>query len=657
MIRMLVHGTGELASQYIDLLTKQSNVQITAIIDDNPREPGNTLAGNLHIPISKSFCRLRHLFVNYIVFPNENGELLHQLKHGQQIDTPIMTGRNLLYNDLMPYSNLDVILQTIDDGIVVIDDKEIIQYINRAACDTLKTSSVQALGSGVHDIIKNSGLTNTLQTRQREINKRIRLKDGQEIITSRIPIINQDNHLIGAFAYFKEVSDVQLSAEENTDLNFIKATLGTLIKATHDAICIINNEGYVLHVNHAYEKLVKSNHITGKHITACPTVHAALQLDVLKTRRAVHNKQMLYDTKDVIIDVEPIIVDGKLKGCVAVFRDESNTQELGKNLDFAKHLIRNLEDNYRFDDIVYVSPKMSLAMEQAKIAAHSSASMLLKGEFGTGKGLFARAIHNSSDLRHNKFIQVNCNVNSDGELEKLLFGYFDTTKKLEIKGYFDEANHGTIYLNHINYLSKSSQEKLFHFLQHKTIIRVNGMKQIPLNVRVITSTMANLDQLVFKKSFQEGLYYELSQLSILIPALVERKEDLPLLISHLLRNFNHRLGRNVQSISNEAEQILHTYNWPGNVKELENVIHTAFIKMKPDDNEIRLTHLQHLHPIKQDEDEEMLASGLHEMMADFEMKYIQKIYKQNNYNKTQTAKVLNISVRNLYYKLEKLQID
>lgn len=662
MIRIIVHGADDNACKYIKLISVQADVRIVAIIAENPSAACIDLARKLHIPVEKSFNLVQHINIDYLVFPTENGRLLDKLLKKECIVSIIKQDENIMYNDFYKHNNFSEILQMIDDGLVVINDQEIIQFINDAACRILGTNKTIALGSNVNIIICDSGLAKTLQTRKKEINQRVRLGNGQEIITTRVPIINQENRLTGAFAYFKAVADVQISAEENTNLKQITATLATLVNTINDAICIVNEKGAIIHSNSAYAELSKliGQGLIGKQSLTIGAAVNKLHLLIMKTRRKIKEEKIISAEREIIINIEPIIVDGKLRGSLAILQDVTLKNELESELYFSKQMVRNLEKNYLFDDIVHCTPDISLAIEQAKIAANSTTSVLLKGEFGTGKSLLARAIHNQSTLKHHKFIQVNCASLQEQEIEKRLFGFVEETATSEINeclGLFDEANNGTIYLNGISHLPKQVQEKLFCFLQNKTITRVNSEEQIMLNVRVITSNHNNLDKAVLNKLFHEKLFYQLNRFSITIPPLIERIADLPLLISHFIRISNQTYDRNVRSISEQALDQLMSYKWPGNISELENMINSAFILMNPRDTEITDKHLPNMTKQEQVILDDIKVGDLQQVMDNFEKKYLRKVYKQNDFNKTKTAKTLNISVRSLYYKLDKFGLD
>lgn len=365
--------------------------------------------------------------------------------------------------------------------------------------------------------------------------------------------------------------------------------------------------------------------------------------------------------KEVAVNVAPIIVDGQLKGSVGIIHDMSEIRELTTELQRAKERIRTLEAKYNFDDIVGRSEEMLIAIEQARIAAKTPATVLLRGESGTGKELFAHAIHNESGRKYNHFIRVNCAAISESLLESELFGYeegaFSGAKRGGKKGYFEEANNGSIFLDEIGELSLSTQAKLLRVLQEREIIRVGGTKPISIQVRIIAATNKNLEQEIRKGNFREDLFYRLNRIPIYIPPLRSRLEDIPLLCDHLIKKINHDYGRNVEGITNEAAELLKRYAWPGNVRELENILGRAIIFMDYSENRIDIKHLSKLgynFQKNQEQDHPNEASlPLYTLVENFEKRIISHILHKHRGNKTKTAKELGVSIRTLYYKMEK----
>lgn len=673
--RVLIIGENDLTYDYVKLISSLSNMKIIAIVKEKEQfTKVDALAKQLQIKTSDSL----HTWLDEdidIILETSGNERIERYISEQNVRAIFI--RKHILEMLLPFvyswseqiSNLELILNNIRDGLIVIDDEAKIKLMNKAAKEIIGIDQEDVLGIDIRDIVENSQLPNVLQNLEKEVNQKFTLENGKEIISTRVPLVNDKKMLVGAFAIFKDSDEIISLAEENTDLKEVKSLLEAIIHSSEEAISVVDETGKGIMINPAYTRItgLTEKDVIGKPATVDISEGESMHMRVLKTRRPVRGAKMKVGPhkKEVIVNVAPIIVAGKLKGSVAVIHDISEIKQLTTELQKAKQMIRNLEATYTFDDIIGDSPEMMIAIEQAKIGAKTPATVLLRGESGTGKELFAHAIHNESDRRHHKFIRVNCAALSESVLESELFGYeegaFTGAKAGGKKGLFEEANHGSIFLDEIGELSLAMQAKLLRVLQEKEIVRVGGTTPIPLDVRIITATNVNLEKAVTNKKFREDLYYRLNRLPIYIPSLKERMSDLPKLVDHIIGKVNQLYGRNVKSISESALEKLKKYDWPGNIRELENVISRAIIFMDVTEEVIQYHHLPNLtEQTKQTTTIQPNVNKtitLQEAMEQYEKEFIYNVYKENNFNKTKTAKQLNISVRNLYYKIEKYNLD
>jgi PAS domain S-box-containing protein len=446
--------------------------------------------------------------------------------------------------------------------------------------------------------------------------------------------------------------------------------LQAVFSAVQDAISVVDTKGYHIMVNPAYTKVtgISAEEIMGKYANYDLKEGDSLHIKVLKTKKPVKNTKIVTKPsgKVVIAQAAPILVDNKLKGSVAVLHDITEIRNLTKELSEAQKRIRELSAKYSFDDIVGKCKNIIEAKEQLIKAANVPATVLLKGESGTGKELFAHAIHNEGTRKENQFVRVNCAALSETLLESELFGYeegaFTGAKKGGKKGLFEEANNGTIFLDEISEISSNTQVKLLRVLQEKEITRVGGVKPIHVNVRVVAATNEDLYKLVKEGNFREDLYYRLNVFPIQIPPLRERKKDIDFLVKKFINKYNIEYGRNVNRIDIRALNILKQYDWPGNVRELENVIGRAMINMSFNEVEINDSHIPILFSELNNTNNEIIDKkseykSLSQALENYEKKYIEKIYYQEDKNKTKTAEKLNISIRSLYYKFSRYGIE
>jgi PAS domain S-box-containing protein len=683
--KVLIVGAGKGGTSLLKLLSETEKLEVIGIVDINKNAKGLELASKLNIPTGNHYLEWLKPDVDIILEATGDEQVFQNIlknKHEKTVVIPgavasitsqLLDEKEVLLQELSSQANnREFILNSIHDGMIAIDQESNINFVNKSAERILGIRQSKMLHKKVEDIIPTTRLPHVMTIGRKEVNQKLLLENGKKIITTRIPLISPDKTVVGAFAVFKDITEIVNLAEELTDLKDVKIMLEAIIHSSDEAISVVDENGIGLMINPAYTRItgLSEKDVIGKPATTDISEGESMHLRVLKTRRPVRSARMKVGPvkKDVIVNAAPIIVDGILKGSVAVIRDVSEVHSLTNELKRARPIIRNLEAKYTFDDIVAESEEMKLALEQAKVGARTPAIVLLRGESGTGKELFAHAIHNESNRRHNKFIRVNCAAIAESILESELFGYeegaFSGAKQGGKRGYFEEANYGSIFLDEIGELSLHMQAKLLRVLQENEIVRVGGTKPITLDVRIIAATNVNLEKAIMTGNFREDLYYRLNRLPIYIPSLRERISDLPSLINHLIQKLNQDYGRHIHSITKDGIEYLSKYHFPGNVRELENIIGRAMIYMNNHDEIINIEHIPELW--KPDREEKVNIKEtkkdwegvpFQQAMDNFEKELLVNALKGNNYNKTETAKQLNISIRNLYYKLDKHKID
>ncbi len=558
-------------------------------------------------------------------------------------------------------------MQSTHDGIISVDRAGIIQFMNERAKDIVELQE-NAVGIHIHEIIPDSQLPVIMETGKKERNKHLCLQNGKKIVTTRIPVRNKEDKIVAAFAVFKDVTEVDHLFEENTELKHVKMMLEATILSSVDAISVVDRKGLGLMINPAYTKItgLTEDEIIGKPASTDIYEGSSVHDHVLKTGHHVRNVEMKVGIrkKDVIVNAAPIIVDEEVIGSVAVIQDLSELHKLSNQLQKANKQIRALQARYTFKDIIGESTEIMIAREQAKIGARTPATVLLRGASGTGKELFAHAIHHESVLRDGPFIRVNCAAIAPTLIESELFGYvdgaFSGARTGGKAGLFEEAHRGSIFLDEIGELSPAVQVKLLRVLQEKEIIRVGGVTPIAVDVRVIAATNKHLEKEIVNGTFREDLYYRLNRLPIFIPSLRERIKDLPLIVNHLIDKMNMDYGRSVEDITKQAIHYLQQLPWKGNIRELENRIGRAMIYMTYNEKVIDEHHVKEGWVSSPDHLYEHVAmeqpNRLKDKVAAFEKEYIARIYHEHNFVKTRTAQSLGISIRSLYNKLEKYGI-
>jgi len=306
------------------------------------------------------------------------------------------------------------------------------------------------------------------------------------------------------------------------------------------------------------------------------------------------------------------------------------------------------------DNIIYRSPAMDALVNMAARVASSRAAVLLQGETGTGKELFAGLIHNLSPRSKRPMITVNCAALPETLLESELFGHekgaFTGAERRRI-GRFEEADGGTLFLDEVGELPPLVQVKLLRFVHQKEFQRLGGNRTIRADVRIISATNKDLKAKVKEGSFREDLYYRLNVVAMVIPPLRKRKEDIPLLIDHFLRHFSLENGKEIKGISREAKDLLLKYDYPGNVRELENIIERAVvISRDPIISREDLPFTESTHRGREQDNE---RRSLKESIEAMERQLIEQAMKEAEDHQTKAAGILGLSERMLRYKLKK----
>lgn len=332
---------------------------------------------------------------------------------------------------------------------------------------------------------------------------------------------------------------------------------------------------------------------------------------------------------------------GEIIGGVETFRD----------LNIVEKLRKEFESKYSFESIISQDHKMLELFKVLPIIAQSESSVLIEGESGTGKELVAHALHNLSNRKSGPFISINCGALPDTLLESELFGYkagaFTDAKK-DKKGRFALADKGTLLLDEIGDVSPAMQTKLLRVLQEKTYEPLGSTQSLKADVRIIAATNKQLEHLTSKGEFRQDLYYRINVVKITIPPLRERKGDIPLLADHFIDQFNKLRNKDISGIAQPALNLLMRHEFPGNTRELENLIEHAFI-LSPG-GVIKLEHL----PIYIQEQRPIPVVEIANTMNEMESLFIMGALKRNNWSRKQTAKELGMNTSTLYRKIRKL---
>jgi transcriptional regulator with PAS, ATPase and Fis domain len=475
-------------------------------------------------------------------------------------------------------------------------------------------------------------------------------------------------HTMGLLTALKYSIEYRLSQNPRHDLEFPAKINHEVIELIEDAVVVVDGNGKISLSNKKADKCINTGwkSVTG---FSCETVWGPRNpfLEVLKRKTPISSRDVILEVdakpKNFMGTVKPILGDdGKLEGAIGVFKD-LNCIKNGKAQSGKPRA------HYTFENLVGESTALKKAVQLAKETANMHNNVLIQGESGTGKELFAQSIHNESQYCNGPFVAVNCSAIPHFLLESELFGYepgaFTGAKKEGGIGKFEQAAGGTIFLDEINSMSLDMQAKILRVIQNKTITRIGGTEDIPVNVRIIAATNADLWQMVKKEEFREDLYYRINVISIYVPPLRERTGDIELLIEYLLFKLSNHLKQQIE-IDYAAVEVLKNYSWPGNVRELENVLERSWVLARS--NNSRIITLKEVCSYRGIEENLRQPEPIEQMMPvppanasggslnEVENEMIKKALAANRGNILATAQQLGIARNTLYRKIKRYDI-
>jgi transcriptional regulator of aroF, aroG, tyrA and aromatic amino acid transport len=434
--------------------------------------------------------------------------------------------------------------------------------------------------------------------------------------------------------------------------------LNTILNAISEGVVAIDKHGKIKHINKLAcqifdckkEEVLKltADELFGTNPAILKTLSTG-NPNRLVEQKIKRNQKLIR----ILTSTDPILDSkGAVIGAVASIKDFKDVEEIISKVDIIKSLTT-------FDDIIYQSEKMRNLIETAKTVARGNSTILLRGESGTGKELFARAIHMEGSRAQDPFIAINCAALPDSLLESELFGYvegaFTGAVKGGKKGVFEQANNGTIFLDEIGEISPSVQVRLLRVLQEGTIRRVGGTKEIQVDVRIISATHRNLEDMIRKDLFREDLYYRLNVIPIKVYPLRERVDDIQPIAQHLVRKISKKLGKKEALLTKESIDLLKVQDWPGNVRQLENTLERVINMI--DERDIIPEHFYAWTDVtiptstKEEQDKEELYlkiplnqqfPSLKEIVAQVEQQVLLHVLQEHNSSR-KAGKVLGVS--------------
>ncbi len=493
-----------------------------------------------------------------------------------------------------------------------------------------------------------------------KVNTPIQLNGNQGIVRKEVIMILKEEYQLYLLLFSNNKNDF-LNIDNHEELLF-----KDMIEFAYDGLVMVDPQGYVQMLSQAYADFlgVDQESSIGKHVTE--VIENTRMHIVAKTGKQELAELQKINEGYMIVTRSPILKNGKVMGAVGkvLFKNIGQVTAISKRIKLLEVELKKYKGDFRernkasytFDHLIGESVAFNEVINQARKAAKSDSNVLLLGESGTGKELFAHSIHNASRRAIGVFVKVNCAAIPAELLESELFGYeegsFTGAKKSGKAGKFEAADGGTIFLDEIGELPMHMQVKLLRVLQEKEIERVGSAGSIPIDVRVIAATNRNLEEMVGKGEFRLDLYYRLKVMEITIPSLKERQTDIEILVNHFIDKYQQIMKKQVKGICEHALRLLTVYSWPGNIRELENVIERALNFV----DEGTVITKEHLPEEIAGHREITSVRSLVEVMEDTERNTILACLGMTQGNKSETAKQLGVSRTTLYEKMKKYDL-
>ncbi len=474
--------------------------------------------------------------------------------------------------------------------------------------------------------------------------------------------------------------------KQNTALNpsaLTEVHLEKIIDSIDEAIVGCDKNGFINIYNYANERRekVSRKQVFKLHVDDFFDFHGgkSLLLEAMRQKKPILDQYQEYTVTlsgvnvEVICSTVPIMEGDEVIGAVSVMKDYSKVKKLSKIImdlqsslyDYkAKEGTATSTAKHSFKDIMGSNEALRDTLKWAQKAAENSLPVLIFGETGTGKELLAQGIHTASSRKNSPFIAINCAAIPENLLEGILFGTSKGafTGAIDRPGLFEQASGGTLVLDEINTMSISLQSKLLRVIQEELVRRVGDVRERKIDTRIISISNEDPTRAIKNGQLRSDLYYRIAYITLSLPPLWNRLDDLPTLIDYLLKKYNNKLHINVQNISSSLYSLLERYSWPGNIRELEHVIAAGMSSLQFDDTTISLEDLPPniKNRISSGAPSRISSSegdtALESIMENMEKEVLQSALKRNSWNVSKTARELGLKRQSLQYRLKKYNL-
>lgn len=444
-------------------------------------------------------------------------------------------------------------------------------------------------------------------------------------------------------------------------------------------IYLCDEEGTILFINDAIADIdgYSLEEVRGKNVLDVYNTHDSAMMKILNTKEDINHFLCAYHHRDgteisQLCNGFPIVIDDAMVGaCSIEFNTDFVTKSLKQHVSLHSRLIGDTSSESQiFENVVGKSSAFLNCLSIANLAAQTDSSVFISGATGTGKEVFAKAIHEASSRKDKPFAAFNCAAIPENLIESILFGSTKGiyTGAVDHDGLFIQNNGGTIFLDELNSMPLSAQAKLLRVLEERSVTKLGSNESIPLDVRFISSSNISPQEAINNKLIREDLFYRLSVINILIPSLKDRRDDILLLARHFIEQYNETLHKNILSVSDSVKEVLEGYQWPGNVRQLKHCIESAMVFAEPHDTTLEARHMEtFLLETKQDDPAFADASpesqvlpkevNVFDEIKSAERQAIIAALDAHNGNVTLAAKDLKISRQTLNYRMKKYGVQ
>jgi PAS domain S-box-containing protein len=571
-----------------------------------------------------------------------------------------VSGNNILCNQWLN------ILDELNIGAFTVDNQRQVSSMNHSAQALIGLRNTEAIGKDCREVfvgvsclakcpLKGPGLPST-----EEPVIQIQDEDQTTHLVTRMasPVFGPDHQVAGCMTILQDHSPI---ADLIDRIHYEEQSLKIILDNLEVGIFTVDRSGHITFFNKEAEKISGYNRreILGEPCTTIFEGEGAQEVCLLKdtivdgiSRNSGQGEMTTRDGVTIPIRANYMALrneKGTVVGGLTTFHD----------LTLVLQLKQAMKDRYTFHDMIGKSPKMHHIFEMINVVASTDATILIEGTTGTGKDLLAKVIHSASRRSDKPFVKVNCAAIPDNLLESEMFGYVKgafTGAEKDKSGRFQEADEGTIFLDEIGDLPLALQAKLLRVLEDKEFYRLGSRHTVKVNVRIISASNRNLENLVKKRLFREDLYYRLNVFRIVLPELKDRQVDLPILIGHVLRRLCAARGARLPEVSEKVMEILLNYHYPGNVRELENILeHTLIICQE------RTVQPRHLPEYLQVHHAARKAAPLGRLKHldasdEKEREILISLLQHHNWHRSKTAKALGMDRTTLWRKIKKYGI-